>query len=182
MSAPGAHPLRLLGPAREGDDDALDLLLACHERIRRFIGLAARLCEDGADLTERAEAAERVRRYFAEALPRHVADEDASLLPRLRGQDPAIDAALAQMHAEHEAHAPHLARLVALCQALAQDPADAAARAALHPLATQLADDFAAHLALEEQVLFVGLRERLGPAGMAALLAELRARRGQAIG
>jgi hypothetical protein len=71
---------------------AVELLLECHERIRHFARLALKLAGTR-DLppAEVAEAAAAVRRYFAEALPLHAADEEESMMPRLRGRDPAVE-------------------------------------------------------------------------------------------
>ena len=76
-------------------DDAVGLLLECHERIRSFLALARRIAEVGpSEPGSVPEAAARVRRYFTEALPLHAQDEEASILPRLRGLDARVDAEL----------------------------------------------------------------------------------------
>ncbi len=78
-------------PAAAGD--AVGLLLECHERIRSFLALARRIAEVGPSAPGTVpEAAARVRRYFTEALPLHARDEEESILPRLRGLDPTVDA------------------------------------------------------------------------------------------
>jgi hypothetical protein len=60
--------------------DVVDLLLACHERIRFFIDLAIRIADTtDASNEEIREAAARVVRYFSESLPLHVADEEESI-------------------------------------------------------------------------------------------------------
>src|SRR5512132_579542 len=105
---------RLGAPA--APDDAVGLLLECHDRIRSFLALARRVAQAGpAERDGVAEAAARVRRYFAEALPLHARDEEESILPRLRGREPAVDAELAAMEREHREHGPPLAALVAAC-------------------------------------------------------------------
>jgi hypothetical protein len=112
--------------ARESGGDVVDALLECHERIRRFAALAVTLAEARAPGAEEVrEAAGQVRRYFLEALPLHVADEDESIVPRLRGRDAEVDAALATMSAEHEGHRAPLAELVSTCAALEAAPAAA---------------------------------------------------------
>src|SRR6185503_861481 len=96
-----ARMLVSLGSPRGDERDVVDALLACHERIRRFSAMAVRIADaGGATELEIRDAAAAVRRYFAEALPLHVADEDEDLAPLLAGRDPAIDAALATMSAE----------------------------------------------------------------------------------
>ena len=65
-------------------EDAVDLLLSCHYRIRHFTALAARLAEATAAPPDQIEqTAASVARYFRIALPLHKADEDGSIYPRL---------------------------------------------------------------------------------------------------
>jgi hemerythrin-like domain-containing protein len=160
--------------------DAVDLLLECHDRIRNFLALARRIAERGAgDPAGVPEAAERVRRYVTQALPLHARDEEESILPRLRGRDPALDAALATMTREHLEHEPPLAALVEACEALAEDPARLPdlAPAVLRATA-ELEHHFAAHLQREEEVVFPAMRRLFDAATDAAVVAEIRARRG----
>jgi hemerythrin-like domain-containing protein len=69
-----------------GFDEPLSLWLACHERVLRFCKLLERLrlhvAQHGAD-AEAMQTAVSIRRYFNEAAPRHHADEEADLFPRL---------------------------------------------------------------------------------------------------
>ena len=162
-----------------GPADVVELLLDCHQRIRHFSELARRLGEaDGLPGGEVRDAAARVRRYFGEALPLHVADEEESLVPRLRGREPEIDAALERMTSEHQAHQPGLAALLELCEALESTPArHTELRGALLETATALQAEFESHLAEEERVLIPAL-QRLFPAEERATMAdEVRARR-----
>jgi hypothetical protein len=163
---------------RPTSDEPVDELLACHQRIRDMLALALRIggsADAAAD--EVAAAAARVRRYFVEALPRHVEDEEASLLPRLRGRSPALDAALAAMHEQHAAHGPLEQALIAVCGELAADPLCHAARAALPDAVAALDAAYAVHLAGEERVVFPALAA-LPDAERRAVRAEMRARRG----
>jgi len=166
------------GP-KKTPEDIVDLLLACHERIRRFIGMARRIAEaDSPPEHELREAAAQVRRYFAEALPLHVADEEQSILPRLRGTDPELDASLATMHDEHDAHGPHLERLLALLRELEHTPSrHAALRAELAEVSAHLERDFHAHLDNEEAVILPAIRDHLDAATREEMVRELRARR-----
>jgi len=158
---------------------ALELLLECHQRIRAFIALARRLAA-ARDLPagEVAEAAGGVRRYFAEALPLHAADEEETMAPRLLGRDPALDGALSVMRREHVDHARRVARVVSLCADLAIAPERLPALAgSLAEAAEHLERHFAAHLALEEETIFPALKRALDPATDARMVAEMRARR-----
>lgn len=169
-----------IGPRAAGGD-LVDLLLACHERIRRFVRLAEEVGRrDDVDDAEVIDACQRCERYFAEALPLHVADEEDSLVPRLRGISAEVDAALATMHAEHAAHPPLLGAFLDAARAVQAAPGDRARRARLGEAAARLAAAFAPHLAIEEQVLFPAIRAALSDADRAAIVRELRARRGGA--
>jgi hypothetical protein len=92
------------GEGQSAQDGVIEALVACHERIRRFSGLACRLAtaervQPGAP----ADAARDLVRYFATALPLHVTDEDLSITPRLRAMtlSPAVCEALRTMTAQH---------------------------------------------------------------------------------
>jgi iron-sulfur cluster repair protein YtfE (RIC family) len=160
---------------RKAPADVVDLFLECHERIRSFTGLAGRLAAAGdATPEDVVEAAARVRRYFAEALPLHVADEDDSVAPRLAGLDAEVDDALAVMAREHREHEEPLRALLALCGELAAAPRRAGE---LGGVVAVLEPAFAAHLEREERVVFPAIRRLLAPAQQAALLDEVRARR-----
>ncbi|HEU0029947.1 MAG TPA: hemerythrin domain-containing protein [Kofleriaceae bacterium] len=145
---------------RTSRDDVIDLLSECHLRIRKFIGLArqlARTPEVPAD--EAATVAGQVRRYFEQAFPLHVTDEDELISPCLAGHSPDVDAALATMTADHGAHAGAVDRLVAACAAIEREPATLAARAAeLGEAAAELTAVVEPHLALEERTIFPALR------------------------
>jgi hypothetical protein len=110
---------------RPTDDDALDLLLACHGRIRSFTSLAVTLAGGrGLADAEVAEAAGAVARYFGVALPLHVADEDESLMPRLLAAPAAraLDEPLRTMEREHVEIEAHLAAFVPVWEELAAEP------------------------------------------------------------
>src|SRR5215468_1101653 len=87
--------------------DVVDLLIECHERIRSFIAPAGRVANaDRPSAVEVREVARRITRYFSEALPLHVADEEESIMPRLRGKTAELDASLSEMREEHREHDP----------------------------------------------------------------------------
>lgn len=64
----------------------VDHLLACHARIRHFVGMAASLEKLQVDQLSEAALAEgvaSVRRYFHVAFPLHEADEESDVIPLL---------------------------------------------------------------------------------------------------
>lgn len=159
--------------------DAVSALLECHDRIRSFTALALRLARaNGLAEREARDAAAAVHRYFSAALPLHARDEEESILPRLRGREPALDAALDVMVREHREHEAAVGRLLAACAAVSARPAELARVAPeLEAAALELERHFALHLSAEERVLFPALRALLRPEDHQAVLAELRARR-----
>lgn len=169
---------RLGAPATP--EDAVGLLLECHDRIRTFTAMARRIAaarpEERAGI---AEAAARVSRYFTQALPLHATDEEQSILPRLRGRAPDVDAALADMAREHREHEGPLGEVVAACDALARDPGRLADVApSLARAAAALEAHFVEHLRREETVIFPAMRRLLSAEDDGAIVRELRARRG----
>lgn len=67
-----------------GPEDLVDLLGECHERIRRFVAMARQAgSRQGVPADQIAQACIHVERYFTQALPLHVADEEQSIEPRL---------------------------------------------------------------------------------------------------
>jgi iron-sulfur cluster repair protein YtfE (RIC family) len=159
--------------------DVVDMLLACHERIRSFTGLAQRLAgavEPSDD--EVRELAARIRRYFVEALPLHVRDEEELIVPRLAGTSAELDAALAVMASEHATHNAACDRLIAICGLLQRWPEQLPEVApGLAAVAGELATAFAQHLAAEESVIFPAVA-RLPAGERAAIAAAIQARRG----
>lgn len=67
--------------------DPVGMLTDCHRRVLRFLGDLARLAQDFSGTLlpplER-EQLEGALRYFREAAPKHTADEEETIFPRLR--------------------------------------------------------------------------------------------------
>jgi iron-sulfur cluster repair protein YtfE (RIC family) len=168
---------RIGSPAAAGD--AVDLLLECHVKIRAFLEMARRIAEVGpAEPAAVPEAAARVRRYFTEALPLHAQDEEESLLPRLRGLDPRVDAELDHMEREHREHERPLSELVTACEHLARAPERLSELAPIvGRAAAELERHFDAHLARAEAVIFPAVRRLLDRETDAAIMREIRGRR-----
>ena len=164
---------------RQHEPELIELLTECHERIRSFLDLAHRLgTTPGLTLDDVSTTASQIHRYFTNAFPLHMADEDELLLPRLRDREPALDAALSRMETDHEEHADLVERLVALCDELTRDPRRLAARRRLlGETVDALTLGLEAHLSLEELVIFPRLA-MLSTVERAAIHREMRARRG----
>ncbi len=145
---------------RSNSGDVVDLLSECHGRIRHFLELASRLAAtpEVEPVVVQATAGQ-VRRYFAEAFPLHLSDEDELIAPRLRGRSSRIDDALARLHADHVAHEPLVGAVIEVCTALRREPRRLDARAAeLAAAAAALRSALEPHLLLEEREIFPALR------------------------
>lgn len=139
-----------------GPATAVDLLRACHQRIRHFTDVISRIAAaEGEPEADVADAAKRVNRYFTIALPLHIQDEERTILPRLTGKDAAVDAALAEMAAEHLEHEATMAEVLSLTTQVNEAPAELARFAPdLARIATTLDSFWKVHLVREEQVIF----------------------------
>jgi iron-sulfur cluster repair protein YtfE (RIC family) len=156
----------------------VDLLLACHGRIRQFLDMAIAVGEHrDVPVEDIVEGAQRVRRYFSEALPLHVEDEEEGVLPRLRGRSLELDIALERMSEEHDRHLAPLRRLRELTAAVAASPRDGEARLDLVHVARQLRADLEPHLEAEERTVFPAIQTLLTREEEQAIVSELRARR-----
>lgn len=162
----------------DGNQDLVDLLGECHQRIRRFIDLARRAAsQPDAPRDQVAQACADVERYFVEALPLHVADEEESIEPRLRGLSPSVDLALDAMAQQHREHASKLEALLRATVRVRREPHDERARGELATATIALETEFEGHLALEENTIFPAIRELLSPETQESIIVELRRRR-----
>src|SRR5262252_1383117 len=98
-----------IGGKRESDfTDPIGMLGDCHQRIVRFlhvlVGLATQ--QKGGPLSDdQRTLLSTSLRYFREAAPKHTADEEESLFPRLRSLDGTdIDAVLTRVDSLEQDH------------------------------------------------------------------------------
>lgn len=164
---------------RQARADLTGLLLDCHDRIRHFAALAVRLAsDDGSSEADRAAAASSIARYFGEALPLHVRDEEESLMPRLRARAE-LDTSLERMHREHREHDLLLGELVTIARAIAVEPTAFAAHAPrLRMVAADLHRELLAHVEHEERAILPQIAALLSAEEQRAIVSEMRARRG----
>ncbi|MBX3193071.1 MAG: hemerythrin domain-containing protein [Labilithrix sp.] len=168
----------MIGRRRRESGDLVDALMECHARVRSCSRLAVEIGERAdAPADEVAYACARVERYFTEALPLHVRDEEESVLPRLRGRTASLDAALEQIHEQHDLHARLIERTCAAAAALRAKPLKAAARKALVMVARPLEVLFESHLRVEEAVIFTAIRAHLPTETQNDIADEMRRRR-----
>ncbi len=168
-----------------GFDEPLGLLSDCHRRIEHFLWVLATVAADaaGGPLTPAYRTAlEGALRYFAVAAPKHTADEEVSLFPRLRTSgDPAAAAALAALdrlerdHDEADGHHAAVEHLVR--RWIADDRLSAADREQLRDRLARLQHLYQQHIAVEDQQVFPAAARALDRAAIERIGEEMAARR-----
>ena len=115
-------PLRIGQPLDHDFSEPLGLLADCHRRIEYFLDVLIRLSAlAGHSLTpDQWKDLEKAINYFVSSAPRHTADEEESLFPRLRAShDPRAADALAhltQLEHDHEMAAVHHSAVDKFCR------------------------------------------------------------------
>ena len=168
-------------------DEPLGLLSDCHRRIEHFLHVlevvAGRASREPLTRAQRTDLDAAVR-YFANAAPRHTADEEESLFPRLRASnDPDALRALdlvARLERDHEEADRHHAAVDALVRRWLADgalPQESLAELRAH-LAT-LRSIYEPHIGIEDRELFPAAGRALSSDAIHAIGQEMAARRGR---
>ena len=178
--------LSLLGPAAPSFDEPLEMLDACHGRIKAQLATLRRLVthlpQHGADRAAQ-EAARGVVRYFSVAAPHHHEDEEVDLLPTLLatavGAELAVTEALvARILADHQRMDPLRDAAIALLEKIAAGENVPLPAAQVETLATLYLE----HIEMETRELFPLARRLLSPAQTEELGRRMSARRGVVFG
>ncbi len=80
-------PVVIGAKPESGFRDPIGLLTDCHRRVERFLSVLVQVgaqTQGGSLTSEQRTALETALRYFRDAAPKHTADEEESLFPRLR--------------------------------------------------------------------------------------------------
>ncbi len=179
-------PVVIGAKPESGFQDPIGLLTDCHRRVERFLSVLVRVGEQkqGGSLTSAEHTSlETALRYFREAAPKHTADEEESLFPRLRAQGrPDLQAAIERVdalereHAEADKWHAEADRLgQAWLAAGTLSPSDAAR---FSHLVTGLTELYRTHIDIEEREVFPAAAAAFGKAEFEAVGAEMAARRG----
>jgi hemerythrin-like domain-containing protein len=161
-------------------EDAVDLLVGCHQRIRHFTGVAVKLAHaQGSAPEEIRQAAAGVHRYYSVSLPLHEADEDQTLQPRLSAvADAQLRHALVAMHDQHQAIDELLERLLPLLELLRNNPDTLPQVGGEMCSITKALDEiFRAHLQMEGELIFPAIRGTLPHSTREEMLREMQDRR-----
>jgi hemerythrin-like domain-containing protein len=166
-------------------DEPLGLLSDCHRRIEHFLRVLATVAADAAGgplSPEYRSALEGALRYFAVAAPRHTADEEVSLFPRLRESgDPALAEALASLdrleHDHEEAEAHHAAVEELVRGWLGNDRLSSSDTGQLRQRLARLQDLYERHIRVEDQEVFPAAARALDRTQIEEIGGEMAARR-----
>ncbi len=160
------------------------LLQDCHGRILFFLGALEAVAKvlDCAYDEAAARSLSTALQYFREAAPKHNADEEESLFPRLRRlghpQLDSIRAHLQALESEHQWAAPLHAEVDRLGrQYLAKKQLSAAEIEKFRAAVAQLAGMYRDHIRLEDELIFPAAARLLSAAECAAIAREMAARR-----
>jgi hemerythrin-like domain-containing protein len=176
----------IIGGRAESFSNPLGLLTDCHRRIEMFLRaliLVAEQSRDGSLNREQRDALEKALTYFREAAPKHTADEEQSLFPRMRKVENAeVKAALAQVEAlerEHRtADALHAEVDGSGRRWLAAGTIDAVELGKIRTALAELKHIYDRHIAIEDEQVFPLAKKVLAPEVQKAVGEEMAARRG----
>ena len=176
-------PVRI-GASSHGFSNPTGFLSDCHRRIEMFLGAleaVAKALDRPLGEGER-KSLDAALRYFRESAPKHNADEEESLFPRLRRTgSPQAQQAIEKLEAlEWEHHwAEHLhGEIDRLGQIYLSGRALSAEEVRnFREAVSQLCAMYGAHIAAEENVVFPAAALVLSAADQAAIAKEMEARR-----
>ncbi|MDO9075187.1 MAG: hemerythrin domain-containing protein [Rubrivivax sp.] len=174
------NPISFHNSPAAGFDEPFEMLLACHERVQRMLGLLLRLAEHlnrhGADDQAR-QAARDVMRYFDQAGPAHHEDEERHLFPLLLAQGDAGTADVVQrLQQDHVAMSRQWQAVradLAEIEAGRWPPAEA-----VQPRWQAYAELYAGHIAAEEGQAYPAARALLPAPALRTMGQEMAQRRG----
>lgn len=179
--------LTQIGGKRESNfTEPLGMLTDCHKRIQYFLRSLVVLAEhalDGPLSRDQRLRLETALRYFREGGPRHTADEEQSLFPRMRLIDTlAVREALAKiedLEAEHRyAEARHREVDVIGQRWLSQEYITGEEATRLSVVLAELARLYDRHIIMEENEIFAVARTVLSDAEKEIVGQEMARRRG----
>ena len=164
--------------------DPTGLLSDCHRRVEMFLGTLEAVAQtiDSPPTGETSRALESALRYFEQAAPKHTADEEESLFPRLRQiQHPEVQSAfsrLEQLEEEHRWAASLHARVARLgAQYLAAGSLSSPEVAEFREAVASLASMYKEHIRFEDQFVFPLAVRMLSEVDKSAIADEMAARR-----
>ena len=173
-----------IGAKTHNFNDPTGLLSDCHRRIEMFLGTFVAVAEviDQPPSDETGRALEAALRYFAQAAPKHTADEEESLFPRLReNPDPELKSvlsALEELEKDHVVVSELHADVERLAARYLQDRAlSAEDRTAFRQAVKELQLKYSEHIGIEDSEVFPLAERLLSESEKSAIAREMAQRR-----
>lgn len=137
-------------------DEPIDMLYACHGKVKRFCSqlrlLPDYLAEHGLNPAAR-EAAERILIYFDQAAPLHHEDEEADFFPTLLQYAPQAQADVAELARQHGVLHENWAALRCELTALLEQESPSSLKC---ETIQRFTDAYAVHIDIEEPLFDLG--------------------------
>lgn len=173
-----------IGAKTHNFTDPTGLLSDCHRRVEMFLGTLRTVAEvvDRPPTGETIRALESALHYFGQAAPKHTADEEQSLFPRLRQMhDPEIELAfskLNQLEEEHRWAAPLHAEVQRVgVQYLSTGVLTSPEVEAFRKAVASLTSMYEQHIGVEDELIFSLAARLLSDADKLAIADEMAGRR-----
>ncbi len=173
-----------IGAKAHNFTDPTGLLSDCHRRVEMFLGTLQAVAQviDHSPAEETRRALESALRYFTQAAPKHTADEEESLFPRLRQMhNPEIESAfskLKQLEEDHRWAAPLHANVERLgTQYLSTGSLSSSEVEQFRKDVANLASMYQQHISVEESVVFPLAARMLSDTEKMAMAEEMAGRR-----
>jgi hemerythrin-like domain-containing protein len=173
-----------IGATTHSFSDPTALLSDCHRRIEMFLATLAKV---GADIERplskgTRDSLEAALRYFREAAPKHTADEEQSVFPRIRQSSAAdVKSALASLDALEQEHrradSLHAQVEVLGRRCLEHGHLSIADANEYQQAVAELASIYKEHIAIEDDVVFPIAGRILSAAEKVTIGEEMAARR-----
>jgi hemerythrin-like domain-containing protein len=173
-----------IGAQAHNFSDPTGLLSDCHRRIEMFLGTLERVASviDRPLTEETRPALESALRYFREAAPKHTADEEESLFPRLRQMHlPEVEGAIERLELlerDHVVAGSLHAEVEELGQLyIATGSLEAAGVEAFQKAIASLVSIYKQHIGIEDNQVFPLAARLLSSTDKVAIANEMAARR-----
>lgn len=173
-----------IGAKTHNFTDPTGLLSDCHRRIEMFLETlaAAGKVMDAPPSLDTARALQSALVYFRQAAPKHTADEEQSLFPRLRGrEEPELKSALStldRLEKDHEAVSPLHAEVERLAETYLETGSLSASDVqAFQTAVARLQETYREHIRVEDFTVFPLAAHLLSDSDKSAIAQEMAARR-----
>ena len=171
--------VKLGAPKLADFKDPIGVLTSCHRRIEHFVGILENLVASDVPIpldAERRKALESSLNYFRNSAPKHVADEDESLFPRLKKAG--VSARLKLLATQHEEITQLHTDLESLgLQWLSLPRLSPVTWEKLKDTVDGMSSIYSEHIQIEEHEIFPKAAEFLSPEELATVGDEMSARR-----